>query len=124
MDGYVVTGILLLVGAGFLLEKRRRRTHPVPPGYQEDLELPHTAEWELYHNALSLCSMKTRFCLAELEIFLVARRNGVGPSTALLEKEPRDRQQQESRNDIASHITLLRVSAFALFPRSLSLIHI
>ena len=68
MAGYVVAGILLLAVAGFLLEKRRRRTHPVPPGYQEDLELPHTAEWELYHNALSLCSMKTRFCLAELEI--------------------------------------------------------
>jgi|TARA_B100000315_G_C14574115_1_gene587093 glutathione S-transferase len=54
--------------AWFLFEKRRRRTGPVPPGYQTDLEFPHETEWELYHNAFSLCSMKTRLCLAELQI--------------------------------------------------------
>ncbi len=64
-----IFGALVLAALGwFLVEKRRRKTHPVPPGYQADLEFPHEQEWELYHNALSLCSMKTRVCLAELEI--------------------------------------------------------
>ena len=50
------------------IEKRRRRTHPVPAGLQRDRQIPHAEPFELYHNALSLCSMKTRACLAELEI--------------------------------------------------------
>ena len=37
-------------------------------GLQADIELPHDQEFELYHNALSLCSMKSRLCLAELKI--------------------------------------------------------
>ena len=37
-------------------------------GYQADILLPHEQEYELYHNALSLCSMKSRLCLAELDI--------------------------------------------------------
>ncbi len=49
-------------------EKAHRRSHPVPPGLQEDVTLPHEQEFELYHNALSLCSMKARVCLAELGI--------------------------------------------------------
>ncbi len=49
-------------------ERSRRVRHPVPPGLQPEIELPHTEEWELYSNALSLCSMKTRVCLAELGI--------------------------------------------------------
>lgn len=52
----------------WVVEKGRRKTHPVPPGYQADVVFPHDAEFELYHNALSLCSMKTRLCLAELQI--------------------------------------------------------
>jgi glutathione S-transferase len=32
------------------------------------VSLPHTQEFELYHNALSLCSMKSRLCMAELQI--------------------------------------------------------
>ncbi len=52
----------------FVVEKGRRKTHPVPAGYQEDLVFPHTQPFELYHNALSLCSMKSRLCLAELRI--------------------------------------------------------
>ena len=64
-----IAGALALAAlVWFLLEKRRRRTGNVPPGHQPDLEFPHEAEWELYHNALSLCSMKTRLCLAELGI--------------------------------------------------------
>ena len=62
-------GILavLLVG-GWFVENRRRKTHPVPPGHQSGIVIPHEQEFELYHNALSLCSMKTRVCLSELRI--------------------------------------------------------
>ena len=49
-------------------ERSHRRTHPVPAGLQLHIELPHEQEFELYHNALSLCSMKTRVCMAELAI--------------------------------------------------------
>lgn len=40
----------------------------MPGGIHEDITLPHTQEWELYHNDFSLCSKKTRTCLAELGI--------------------------------------------------------
>ncbi len=61
---------VFIVGAliAWAVEKRRRTTHPVPPGYQADIKFPHDEPFELYHNALSLCSMKTRVCLAELRI--------------------------------------------------------
>jgi len=49
-------------------EKSNRRTHPVQPGLQADIDLPYEQPFELYHNALSLCSMKTRACLAELQV--------------------------------------------------------
>lgn len=68
MGGYGIAALLIAAIGWFLLERARRRTHPVPPGRQADVELPHEAEWELYHNVLSLCSMKTRVCLAELGI--------------------------------------------------------
>jgi glutathione S-transferase len=63
--------VAVLIGiawVGWAIENGRRRTHSVPPGYQADLEFPHDQPFELYHNALSLCSMKTRVCLAELHI--------------------------------------------------------
>jgi glutathione S-transferase len=71
-EAYVV-GLLALAAAAGLVgwwvwEKSHRKTHPVPPGLQKDIELPHEQEFELYHNALSLCSMKTRACMAELEV--------------------------------------------------------
>jgi glutathione S-transferase len=65
------TFLLLLAAGAFCwwsVENRRRRRHPVAPGLQADVSLPHQQEFELYHNALSLCSMKTRVCLAELQI--------------------------------------------------------
>lgn len=68
MAGYALAVLVIGAIGWFLLEKARRRTHPVSPGHQPDLEFPHEAEWELYHNAFSLCSMKTRICLAELQI--------------------------------------------------------
>lgn len=35
-------------------------------GHHPEISLPHTQEWELYHNSFSLCSKKVRVCLAEL----------------------------------------------------------
>ena len=40
----------------------------VTAGLNLNITLPYEQEFELYHNALSLCSMKVRVCLAELEI--------------------------------------------------------
>ena len=63
--------LLALVGvalAWWAWESSRRKRHPVPHGYRPEIKLPHEREFELYHNALSLCSMKTRVCLAELGI--------------------------------------------------------
>ena len=60
--------LILAFGAWLFFESRRRKRHPVEPGLQEDITFPHTQEFELYHNALSLCSMKSRVCLAELGI--------------------------------------------------------
>jgi len=65
----IAIGVLVLAGVlWWVLERRRRKTHPVPPGQRAAIVLPHTAEFELYHNALSLCSMKVRVCMAELRI--------------------------------------------------------
>jgi glutathione S-transferase len=67
-----VIGPIALAAGGLLgwwaWETSHRKTHPVPPGLRAEVTLPHTAEFELYHNALSLCSMKTRVCLAELGV--------------------------------------------------------
>ena len=59
-----IVGLALL--AWYVYERSRRKTHAVPAGLQPDITLPHQKEWELYHNALSLCSKKTRLCMAEL----------------------------------------------------------
>jgi len=40
----------------------------MPGGLHPDIRLPHDRDFELYHNALSLCSQKLRICLAELGI--------------------------------------------------------
>jgi len=52
----------------FLWEKKHRTTHAMAGGIHEDINLPHQQEFELYHNALSLCSKKVRVCLDELGI--------------------------------------------------------
>jgi glutathione S-transferase len=61
----IALGVLL---AAFLWERRARRTRPMVGGVHEDIVLPHTQPFELYHNAFSLCSKKVRLCLAELAI--------------------------------------------------------
>ena len=71
--GLVLVALAVFAAGCFLVEKRRRRTHPVPSGHQAALVFPHEQEWELYHNALSLCSMKTRVCLSELGILYADR---------------------------------------------------
>ncbi len=66
-----MTLLLILVAAVFgwwAWERTRRRTHPAPEGHQPDIDIPYEQEFELYHNALSLCSMKSRVCMAELGI--------------------------------------------------------
>ncbi len=45
-----------------------RTTHSMTGGLHPDRRLPHTSEFELYHNAFSLCSKKARMCLAELGV--------------------------------------------------------
>ena len=65
----VVLGAVALGAVGWwAFENARRRAHPVPEGLQPEIALPHEREFELYHNALSLCSMKARLCLSELGI--------------------------------------------------------
>lgn len=54
--------------AWYLHEKSLRRTSPMAGGLHAEILLPHKAEFELWHNAFSLCSKKVRLCLAELDI--------------------------------------------------------
>ncbi len=60
-----VAAVALFWWAG---EKRRRKMHSVTPGFRSEIELSYEEEFELYHNALSLCSMKSRLCMSELAI--------------------------------------------------------
>ena len=66
-----MTLIALTLGAfltWYVWEWRKRKTHAMPGGLRPEITLPHTTEFELYHNSLSLCSKKVRVCLAELGI--------------------------------------------------------
>ena len=60
--------VLLLGGLAWTWERGHRRTRAMAGGLHTDISLPHDQEFELYHNALSLCSTKVRVCLAELGI--------------------------------------------------------
>ena len=50
----MVVLVALLVGflGWFLYERSQRRTHGVAPGLHEEIDLPHTQEWEIYQNSL------------------------------------------------------------------------
>jgi glutathione S-transferase len=67
---WAIAALLLIGGAGawYVWERHHRTTHTMPGGIRMDIALPHERRWELYHNAFSLCSKKTRVCLAELGI--------------------------------------------------------
>lgn len=54
--------------AWYVWELQHRKTRAMPGGIDRTITLPHETEWELYHNDFSLCSKKTRVCLAELGI--------------------------------------------------------
>jgi glutathione S-transferase len=60
--------VLALALGWFLVEKSRRRSHPVRGGLHPEIMLPHQAPFELYGNAFSHCSRKTRLVMAELGI--------------------------------------------------------
>jgi glutathione S-transferase len=68
MVATLLFALVAAAAAGWAWENARRRRHPVPEGHQPEVEIPHEQEFELYHNALSLCSMKSRVCMAELGI--------------------------------------------------------
>ncbi len=61
--GIVILATVLVLW--FLVEKSRRKTHPVTGGIQQDISLPYDEEFELYANAFSHCSRKTRLVMAE-----------------------------------------------------------
>jgi len=69
---FMLSAVLIIASAIFLVwflwEKKHRISHPVKGGIDTSVTLPHEQEFELYHNALSLCSKKARICLDELGI--------------------------------------------------------
>ncbi len=67
LDGIVI-GASAVAAIWWQMENRRRVRRPVPSGFQAEIQFPHREPFELYHNPLSLCSMKTRVCLHELGI--------------------------------------------------------
>lgn len=60
----LVAGLVVL----WVVEKSRRKTHPVTGGLHPEISLPHKAEFELYSNSFSHCSRKARLAMAELDI--------------------------------------------------------
>jgi len=66
--GIVVLALLGGVLLWYGIERRRRPTAPVTPGLHPEITLPHTDEFELYHNALSHCARKVRLVMAELDV--------------------------------------------------------
>ncbi|MEM1050658.1 MAG: glutathione S-transferase family protein [Pseudomonadota bacterium] len=66
--GYTLLGLIAVALFWIAVEKSRRRTHSVTGGIDRSVSLPHTTEVELYSNAFSHCSRKTRLVLAELGI--------------------------------------------------------
>jgi glutathione S-transferase len=68
VSGWLLLALAAAAGAWYWRERRLRRTHPMSGGLHPERSVPHSAEFELYHNDFSLCSKKIRMCLAELAI--------------------------------------------------------
>lgn len=68
MSGWLAGALVLGLALWYGRERTLRRTHPMTGGLHPERSVPHTAEFELYHNDFSLCSKKIRMCLAELGI--------------------------------------------------------
>ena len=68
IGGLLAAAGALGLGGWYAHERGLRRTHAMSGGLHAEITLPHTAEFELYHNDFSLCSKKIRMCLAELGI--------------------------------------------------------
>jgi glutathione S-transferase len=65
----IILLVLFVIAVGwFIWEKAHRKSYALSPGLHSEITIPHTKDFELYHNALSLCSMKSRVCMAELQI--------------------------------------------------------
>lgn len=68
MIGWLLLALAAAAGVWYRRERGLRRTHPMSGGLHPERSVPHSAEFELYHNDFSLCSKKIRMCLAELGI--------------------------------------------------------
>ncbi|MEE8312338.1 MAG: glutathione S-transferase family protein [Candidatus Binatia bacterium] len=75
MTFFVAGALVVLVAlvGWYSWERGHRRTRAMTGGVHAAITLPHEQEFELYHNAFSLCSKKVRVCLAELGIAYVGR---------------------------------------------------
>ena len=60
MIGWIFGLAALTLAGWYWRERSFRRTHPMAGGLHAEITLPHTAEFELYHNDFSLCSKKIR----------------------------------------------------------------
>ena len=58
----------LVFVAWWVYERTQRRTYAMSPGLHPEIDLPHSQEWEIYQNQISLCSKKLRVCMEELEL--------------------------------------------------------
>lgn len=65
---FFISGLGLALFVWFLVERNRRRTHPVVGGIDRTKNLPHRQEVELYSNSFSHCSRKSRLVMAELNL--------------------------------------------------------
>ncbi len=61
-------GVLVLGVIWYVLEARRRKSHPVTGGLHNETTLDHSAAVEVYSNSFSHCSRKVRLVMAELNI--------------------------------------------------------
>lgn len=66
LAGLILLALALLLAAAWATGKRRHRTRPMTGGLHPEISLPHEEEFELYNNAFSHCSRKTRLVFAEL----------------------------------------------------------